>query len=87
MDIAHTGALERIARVLAGLRLSINGDGEEGSSGPQVNQTWRRHLPDADMAAAGDAETWRRMISAALAEQSRSGPAQRSEPPEVQKRL
>jgi hypothetical protein len=80
MDISHTNALERIARVLAGMELSRNGDGDGASVGPQVDDTWREHLdaarailnslrePDQRIAAAGDGELWTRMVRAALGE-------------------
>jgi hypothetical protein len=80
MDSGETNALERVARVLAGMQLSINGDGGGASVGLQVDRAWRRHLdaaravlnslrePDRRMVAAGDPETWTRMIRAALGE-------------------
>ena len=80
MTIAQTSALERIARVLAGLELSINGDGDQRSAADHVDRTWRARLneancvlhalrePDAAMAAVGDEATWTRMVRAALGE-------------------
>ena len=80
MDIAHTETLERVARVIAGLRLSANANGAARSAGDAVDQTWRSHLhdaaailnalrePDARMAAVGDADAWTRMVRAALGE-------------------
>jgi len=80
MDISHTDAIERIARVLAGRRLSINGEGQGRSVAAEVDATWRRHRddaiavlsalrePDQRMAACGDVETWSRMVRAALGE-------------------
>lgn len=80
MDIAHTETLERLARVLAGLNLSDNGNGNSLSAGEAVDQSWRSHLgdaaailhalrePDLRMAAVGDADTWTRMVRAALGE-------------------
>ena len=80
MDIAHTTAAERIARVLAGQRLSANADGFTPSAGTGVDETWRDHLgealavlntlrePDRAMAAAGDLAIWSRMIDAAIAQ-------------------
>ena len=78
MDIAHTAVIERIARVLAGQRLSINADGEFGSAARDVDDAWPDHTddaiavlrtlraPDEDMAAVGDVAIWERMIAAAL---------------------
>jgi hypothetical protein len=80
MDIAHTTAAERIARVIAGHRLSANGDGSSSSAGGLVDGSWRDHLdeakailhtlrePDAAMAQAGDAAVWERMVRAAIAQ-------------------
>lgn len=80
MDIAHTTAAERIARVLAGHRLSANADGFTNSAGRHVDDAWRDHLgealailntlrePDRAMAAAGDLAVWARMIDAAIAQ-------------------
>lgn len=78
MDVSNTAAVERIARVLAGQRLSINGEGDQRSAGAAVDASWREHVedavavlktlrePDRRMAAAGDVEIWERMILAAL---------------------
>jgi hypothetical protein len=78
MDIAHTSAAERIARVIAGHRLSSNGDGDSSSAGAAVDGSWRDHLdeavailhtlrePDAAMAEAGDAAVWERMVRVAI---------------------
>ncbi len=80
MDISHTSALERIARVLSGLKLSSNANGQAISAGAGVDQAWQDHLadatavlkalrePDARMASVGDAGTWTRMVSAGLGE-------------------
>jgi hypothetical protein len=81
MENSHTSALERIARVLAGMRLSINGEGQGRSVGAEVDDTWQSHMdeafailnalkePDARMAGAGDTETWTRMVRVALGEE------------------
>lgn len=78
MDVAKTGAIERIARVLAGQRLSINAEGSEPSAAPDVDDAWPEfeddaiavlktlREPDEDMAAVGDVALWGRMIAAAL---------------------
>lgn len=80
MPISQLSAVERIARVLAGERLSINGEGFEASAGDEVDAEWRLYLgqavavlstlrePDVVMANAGDAEIWRRMVGAALSD-------------------
>lgn len=81
MDISHTRAIERVARVLAAQRLSANAEGAEPSASRSVDATWPNFAsdavailktlrePDAAMAAAGDIGTWAAMISAALGEQ------------------
>ena len=78
MDIATTPAAERIARVLAAQRLSVNGGGDEESASAHVDQVWRDYLadaaavlkalrePDQAMAAAGDPAIWERMILVAI---------------------
>ena len=78
MDISNTPLLERIARVLAGQRLSSNAEGSNPSAGEAVDLAWREHLddaravlrtlrePDEEMAAAGDAAVWERMVRAAI---------------------
>jgi len=72
--------VERVARVLAGAKLSANADGDNGHAASEVDRTWREHLtqaqavlrtmrePDAAMAAAGDAGIWRNMVEAAIAQ-------------------
>jgi hypothetical protein len=78
MPISNLTLVERIARVLAGRALSINAGGDDPSAGPNVDEEWHNHVedalailrtmrePDPVMAAAGDAETWDRMVEAAL---------------------
>ncbi|MEO8455704.1 MAG: hypothetical protein ABI454_11130 [Sphingomicrobium sp.] len=80
MPESNRPLLERIARVLAGAKLSSNAEGSNGSAGPEVDRTWRDHLnqaqavlhtmrePDEAMAAAGDANMWRDMVEAAIAQ-------------------
>jgi hypothetical protein len=79
MPVSETSAVERIARILAGQRLSANADGYLTSAGDMVDDQWRSHLddaravlhtlrePDPVMAEAGDVETWKAMVAAALA--------------------
>ena len=80
MPESNCPLVERIARVLAGAKLSSNAEGSNGSAGPEVDRTWREHVnqalavlhtlrePDQEMAAAGDADVWRKMVEAAIAE-------------------
>ena len=83
MDIAHTTAAERIARVIAAHRLSANADGSSTHAGNAVDGSWRDHLgeamavlntlrePDAAMAATGDLAVWERMIRTAVEQAER----------------
>lgn len=78
MPTSATPAIERIARVLAGRSLSLNGAGQDAHAADKVDATWPDHLddayailhtlrePDADMAEAGDVAVWRAMIGAVL---------------------
>ena len=78
MPVSELTAVERIARVLAGQRASANAGGYLASAGDVVDDSWRAHVddaravlhtlrePDAAMAAAGDVDTWRGMVEAAL---------------------
>lgn len=78
MPVSQSSAVERIARVIAGQRLSANADGEDSSAGPAVDMEWRDHRddavailktlrePDERMAAVGDIAVWQAMIAATL---------------------
>ena len=78
MPVSELSAVERIARVLAGQRASANAGGYLASAGDVVDDSWRAHVddaravlhtlrePDAAMAVAGDVDTWRGMVEAAL---------------------
>lgn len=78
MPISELSAIERIARVLAGQRLSANAHGDDRSAAEQVDERWYAYQddavavlktlrePDLVMADAGDAELWRQMVDAAL---------------------
>ena len=78
MDVSATPIAERIARVLAGVTLSANGEGAEESAARAVDDIWRDHLdqaravlrtlrePDQAMAAAGDVAVWEKMVLAAI---------------------
>ena len=80
MNISKGGVVERVARVLAGQRISLNGNGDSRSADDQVDAMWRDYVddamavlrtlrePDERMAAAGDPAVWERMILAALPE-------------------
>lgn len=78
MSASELSAVERIARVLAGQRYSVNADGFDPSASDAVDGAWRDHIddamavlrtlrePDAVMADAGDAAVWRAMVEAAI---------------------
>ena len=78
MDISTTGIVERIARVLAAQRLSVNAHGAQASASAAVDDAWRGHVddamavlrtmrePDQAMARAGDPLVWEAMVLAAL---------------------
>lgn len=80
MNVSKGGVVERIARVLAGQRLSANADGNKAHAAADVDAAWREHVddamavlrtmrePDARMAHAGDPAIWEKMILAALPE-------------------
>ena len=80
MPESNCPLLERVARVLAGAQLSANADGNDDHASAQVDRTWRDHLnqaqavlhtmrePDEAMTAAGDADMWRDMVEAAIAQ-------------------
>jgi hypothetical protein len=83
MDISKGSVVERIARVLAGQRLSANGNGQGISVSAEVDASWQLYVddaravlrtlrePDQVMADAGDPQVWERMILAAIGEASR----------------
>lgn len=78
MPVSKQPLVERIARVLAGAALSSNAEGSDPSAAEKVDLAWPEHInqaiavlhtarePDCRMAEAGDAETWERMIEAAI---------------------
>ena len=78
MPVSEMPLVERIARVLAGAAHSSNAEGSDPSAGEKVDLAWREHVnqalavlhtmrePDSQMASAGDADTWTRMVEAAL---------------------
>lgn len=78
MPTSTTPAVERIARVLAGRQLSLNGEGDDPHAAGAVDASWPEYVddayailhtlrePDARMAQAGDVSVWRNMIGAVL---------------------
>ena len=80
MPESNCPLVERIARVLAGAKLSVNADGDNGHAAEEVDRTWRDHVnqalavlhtarePDEAMAVAGTADVWRTMVEAAIAQ-------------------
>ena len=80
MNVSKGGVVERIARVLAGQRLSANAEGNKAHAAADVDAAWHKHVhdavavlrtlrePDARMADAGDPAVWEKMILAALPE-------------------
>jgi len=80
MDVSVTPLVERIARVLAGQRISANGMGQEESAAKLIDTKWPDYRDDAlavlrtlrepseAMAAAGDVAAWERMVLVALDE-------------------
>lgn len=80
MPVSEQPLVERIARVLAGAALSSNAEGSDPSAGEKIDLAWREHVnqalavlhtmrePDDDMASAGNAEVWRKMVEAAISE-------------------
>jgi hypothetical protein len=80
MPVSEKPLVERVARVLAGAAHSSNAEGSDPSAAEKIDLVWREHVnealavlhtmrePDEEMAAAGDADTWRKMIEAAIGE-------------------
>ena len=80
MPVSKQPLVERIARVLAAAAHSSNAEGSDPSAAEKVDLAWRDHVnkalavlhtarePDNRMAEAGDAETWERMVVAAIQE-------------------
>ena len=80
MPVSEKPLVERIARVLAGAALSSNAEGSDPSAGEKIDLAWREHVnqalavlhtmrePDEDMASAGDADVWRKMVETAIAQ-------------------
>ncbi len=80
MPVSETPLVERVARVLAGAKVSSNAEGGDSHAGPEVDAHWRDHVnealavlhtmrePDEKMAAEGDVGTWSRMVETAIAQ-------------------
>lgn len=80
MPESNRPLVERIARVLAGAAHSSNAEGSDPSAGEKVDKVWREHVnqalavlhtmrePDEGQAAAGDVDTWRNMVEAAISQ-------------------
>jgi len=80
MPVSEQPLVERIARVLAGAAHSSNAEGSDPSAGDKVDLVWHEHVnkalavlhtmreADADMAAAGDPDMWRKMVEVAIGE-------------------
>jgi hypothetical protein len=80
MPESNRPLVERIARVLAAAAHSSNAEGSDPSAAEKIDLVWPEHLnqalavlhtmrePDEAMAAAGDGETWSRMVDAAIAQ-------------------
>ena len=47
MPESNCPLVERIARVLAGAKLSANADGDNGHAAAEVDRTWREHVNQA----------------------------------------
>lgn len=86
MDISNMPLVERIARVLAGQRLSSNAEGSNPSAADAVDRAWREHRddaravlrtlrePDRRMAEAGDPAIWERMVCTAIEDEAAEKP-------------
>ena len=71
--------VERIARVIAGYRLSSNAEGSEDNAGPSVDQTWPAHRdealailkslrePSAAMVESGMSGDWQALVEGEIA--------------------
>ena len=85
MDVSTTPVSERVARVLAGQRISANAGGYAESASRLIDDAWADYLPDAlavlktlrepdkAMAAAGDLAVWEAMILAGIKRQASDG--------------
>ena len=93
MPESNRPLVERVARVLAGAAHSSNAEGSDPSAGEKVDRVWPEHInqalavlhtmrePDEAMAAAGDSQTWRAMVEAAIGQRIEAGETQPAEAP------
>jgi hypothetical protein len=80
MPESNRPLVERVARVLAAAAHSSNAEGSDPSAAEKVDLAWPQHLnqalavlhtmrePDEAMAAVGDADMWKNMVEAAIAQ-------------------
>jgi hypothetical protein len=80
MPVSEKPLVERVARVLAAAAHSSNAEGSDPSAAEKIDLVWPEHVnealavlhtmrePDEEMAAVGDADTWRKMVEAAIGE-------------------
>ena len=80
MPESNRPLIERVARVLAAAAHSSNAEGSDPSAGKKVDLVWHEHVnqalavlhtmrePDEAQAAVGNADMWRDMVEAAIAE-------------------
>jgi hypothetical protein len=80
MPVSEQPLVERVARVLAAAAHSSNAEGSDPSAAEKIDLVWREHVNEAlavlhtmreadeDMAAAGDADMWRKMVEVAIGE-------------------
>ena len=80
MAVSEKPLLERVARVLAGAAHSSNAEGSDPHAAHKIDQVWHEHVnealavlhtmrePDEAQAAVGDADMWRNMVEAAIAQ-------------------
>jgi hypothetical protein len=80
MAVSEKPLVERVARVLAGAAHSSNAEGSDPSAADKIDHVWHEHVnqalavlhtarePDEAMAAAGDADVWRKMVETAIAQ-------------------
>jgi hypothetical protein len=80
MPVSEQPLVERVARVLAAAAHSSNAEGSDPSAAEKIDLVWREHVnealavlhtmrePDEEMAAAGDADVWRKMVEVAIGE-------------------
>lgn len=85
MPVSEQPLVERVARVLAAAAHSSNAEGSDPSAGDKIDTVWREHVnqalavlhtmrePDQEMAGAGDAGSWSKMVEAAISTWQKRG--------------